>query len=201
MICPLCHSPHKELFDQDPQRHYYLCKTCGLVFVPRDELIAESLEKSRYEAHENNETDSGYRDYLTSIAIPISSQLKSGEKGLDFGCGRTKLLAEILLPQVVDSYDLYFHPDESLLEKKYDFIIMSEVIEHLRDPAETMKKLRSLSSKFFIKTKMYPEKEKFSSWFYKRDNTHVQFFNDTSFDQLAFREWKKIGNDLYLFTE
>jgi len=201
MTCPLCHSADNELFDQDPIRHYYLCKSCGLVFVPRNELISESLEKSRYDAHENSETDSGYREYLTSIAVSIRPHLKHGEKGLDFGCGRTKLLAEILSPQTIDSYDVYFHPEESLLEQNYDFIIMSEVIEHLRDPALTMKKLRTLSSKFFIKTKMYPDKEEFGSWFYKRDNTHVQFFNETSFNELKFKEWKKIGTDLYLFTE
>jgi transcription initiation factor TFIIIB Brf1 subunit/transcription initiation factor TFIIB len=201
MTCPLCYSSQNELFDQDKLRHYYLCQNCGLVFVPRNELISESSEKSRYDAHENAENNRGYRAYLTQIANSIRPHLKSGDHGLDFGCGRTKLLAEILTPHDIDSYDVYFHPDELLIQKKYDFIILSEVIEHLRDPAETMKKLRSLSSTFFIKTKMCPDKDKFSEWFYKRDHTHVQFFNDKSFDALGFKSWKKIGDDLYLFTE
>lgn len=201
MSCPLCLSRDEELFSQDKQRSYQLCRSCGLVFVPRTELVSLSAEKDRYESHENSETDDGYRKYLGTIADAIRKEVGPSDHGLDFGSGKTKLLAELLSPNPVESYDVYFHPDDSLLQKKYDFIVMSEVIEHLRDPRETMESLRNLSRKFFIKTKWYPEKEKFSEWFYKRDITHVQFFNETSFNALGFKSWKKIGGDLYLFTE
>lgn len=201
MSCPLCLSHDEELFSQDKKRSYQLCLGCGLVFVPRSELVSLSAEKDRYESHENSETDDGYRKYLGTIASAIKAEISPFDQGLDFGSGKTKLLAELLAPNSVESFDVYFHPDESLLQKKYDFIIMSEVIEHLRDPRATMQSLRKLSGKFFIKTKWYPDKEKFSEWFYKRDITHVQFFNETSFNALGFKSWKKIGGDLYLFTE
>jgi hypothetical protein len=201
MICPLCNCADHELFNRDKFRHYYLCSNCELVFVPRTELISQSVEKSRYEAHENSESDPVYYTYISKIAQDLRSHLKEGDNGLDFGCGRTKLLAKLLGPFNVDSYDIFFHPDDSLLNKKYKFIIMSEVIEHLRDPALTIKNLKTLSSTFFIKTKLYPQKEEFSSWFYKRDSTHVQFFNERSFDELKFSDWKKIGDDLYMFKE
>jgi SAM-dependent methyltransferase len=206
MICPLCGSVQSELFDKDKTRSFYQCGNCSLVFVPRDELITPDAEKHRYDAHENDETSSGYRDYLSGIAAQLQKYLKNGMTGLDFGSGRTKLLAELLSSEhVVDSYDVYFHPDLSFLNKKYDFIILSEVIEHLRDPVSELKKLKSILKPdgiLFVKTKLVPEKS-FSTWFYKRDITHVQFFSDDSFRHLSkkfgFEEASMIGEDLFLF--
>lgn len=194
-MCPLCGSD-SELYHQDKLRSYQQCKTCELVFVPRSELVTSDAEKTRYDSHE---IDNYYQTYLSTIAAAIMPYRRPHERGLDFGSGKTTSLGDII--GNVDSYDLFFRPDESLLLNKYDFIIMSEVIEHLREPHETMLRLRKLAPKFFIKTKLLPEKEKFADWFYKRDITHIQFFNEKSFNALGFREWKKIGEDIYLFTE
>lgn len=205
MICPLCSSTDLALFDRDKLRSFFQCKHCSLVFVPRSELIPADQEKKRYEAHENDDTDPGYRQYLTKIAQAISNKLKPGMKGLDFGSGRTKLLADLLAGFAVDSYDVFFYPDESLKQKTFDFIILSEVIEHLRDPdAEMvlMKKMIRPGGMLFVKTKLLPEKN-FSNWFYKRDITHVQFFSEASFEILSkkygFSTAEKIGEDLFLF--
>lgn len=194
-MCPLCGSI-SHLYFQDKQRSFQECDACKLVFVPRSELVTEYAEKSRYDAHE---IDKYYQTYLSTIAAAIMPHRKPDERGLDFGCGKTTALGDII--GNVESYDLFYRPDENLLNQKYDFIILSEVIEHLRNPKQTMEDLKKLASKFFIKTKLLPEKSKFPDWFYKRDITHVQFFNETSFNALGFREWKKIGEDIYLFTE
>jgi hypothetical protein len=204
MICPLCLHPDSAVIDQDKHRSFHQCSFCNLIFVPRDSLITEADEKKRYDAHENDENDSGYSDYLKDIAGSIQKYISPSETGLDFGSGRTKLLAKHLEPNLVLSFDIYFHPDFELLSKEFDFVILSEVIEHLRDPRSEMLKLASLGKKFFIKTKWYPETG-FSGWFYKRDITHVQFFHEKSFQELAkicgFKDFQKIGNDLYLFTK
>ncbi len=191
-MCPLC-SGSAHSYHQDKQRSYFECEKCGLVFVPREELIGSHAEKSRYDSHE---IDPGYQTYISTIAAAIMPHVK-GERGLDFGSGKTTILGDII--GNVDSYDIFYRPDETLLNRNYDYIIMSEVIEHLRNPKETMEMLRKLAPKFFIKTKLLPEKSKFENWFYKRDITHVQFFNPTSFDALGFAHWKKIGEDIYLF--
>jgi rubredoxin len=201
-MCPLCLAQESSLFDQDKFRSYLKCSTCGLVFVPRDSLISEDQEKERYEAHENGENQSGYIQYLSKIGEAIKPFLNEGDRGLDFGCGKTKLLAGLLAPHHVSSYDVYFHPQHELLNVTYDFVILSEVIEHLRDPRKEMLKLSS--PKIFIKTKFYPEVG-FNQWFYKRDKTHIQFFNPGSFDELAkingYKSWEKIGEDLYCFKK
>ena len=96
-----------------------------------------------------------------------------------------------------DSYDPFYFPDVSIWKKSYEFLVMNEVIEHLSDPAGTISKLRTiLTGPIFIRTKFYPETEKeFANWFYKRDATHVQFFNLKSLSQLG--TVKVIGEDLY----
>ena len=208
-MCPLCLNQKSELFDQDKQRRFLLCNSCDLVFVEREDLIPEDLEKKRYESHENSEEDVGYRNYLSKIANSIKGHLSSSDDGLDFGCGKTKMLEELLTPRSVKSYDVYFHPVEELLSQKYNFIILSEVIEHLRSPRETMLFLNDClkpQGQFFIKTKLRPEsRDDFSKWFYKRDITHVQFFNERSFQEFArmcdLKSPEKIGEDLFLFKK
>lgn len=191
MICPLCSSTSTQLFDQDKNRHYYICESCSLVSVPRDEHVSLGEEEQRYSSHENSEDDSGYISYLKGTRDQILPFLKSKALGLDFGCGKTELLSQLFLQEdfKVDSYDVFFHPHEDIWQKKYDFIILSEVIEHLREPLAIMKALSTIlqpSGQMFIKTKFYPESsEKFKNWFYKRDKTHVQFFNARSMEYLA----------------
>ena len=177
-----------------------------MVFVPRAELIPVEHEKSRYDAHES---DPGYKAYLSKISDPMCSYLKSNSFGLDFGCGKTKLLAKLLevKSHTVESYDVYFHPDKNLLEQQYDFVVMSEVIEHLRSPREELTQVISLlrpGGLLFIKTKILPEhKSLFSNWYYKRDITHVQFFSECAFGELSrifnLSKCELIGQDLYLF--
>ena len=208
MNCPLCLGDKVEQFDQDKIRRYLKCD-CGLIYVPRDELISETDEKKRYDSHQNSESDPGYRNYLKQIADAVLPFLDKNDEGLDFGCGRSLIMEELLQENglQISSFDLYFHPHRDLLQKKYHFLILSEVIEHLRDPREIMLNLKELlhpGGKIFIKTKWYPKTvQEFSQWFYKRDITHVQFFNESSFQELGrlleLEEILNLGNDLYLF--
>jgi len=206
MICPLCHHPESSLFDQDKFRTYYRCEACTVVYVPHEYFLKSNEEKGRYDAHQNN--DSSYEAYLSQIALNIFAHVSTEQQGLDFGCGATTLMQMIFARKSIklDSYDLYFFPNEKIWEGTYDFIIMSEVIEHLRNPLETMEKLAAClkpKGQIFIKTKFYPEnKQKFHEWFYKRDLTHIIFFNDMSLNRFASRlGFKKLKSlnlpDLY----
>ena len=210
-MCPLCLSQKTELFHQDKNRSFLKCLCCGLVFVPRSELVSLSEEKSRYDAHENSEDDLGYKNYLQTILHALRPHLKTADEGLDFGCGRTTLLSDLAQGEgfKVLSYDLFYHPEPEHFKRTYDFIILSEVIEHLRSPLETMLELRRLlrpGGRFFIKTKVYPEAPgHFAQWFYKRDITHVQFFTPSSFNELSqamgLSPHEDLGSDLYLFRD
>jgi SAM-dependent methyltransferase len=211
MKCPVCLSQKNSQYDQDKHRIYYLCEDCELIFVSRDKALPAIDEMKRYEAHQNTDHDPHYQAYLKQIVDSSLPHIKTKARGLDFGCGKTTLLSKIYndVGLLVDSYDVFFHPSEEIWQNKYDFIILSEVIEHLAQPREVMEKLNNLlnpGGKFFIKTKFYPENAiDFANWFYKRDLTHIQFFNPTSMQQLA-RHLKASGpvqlneQDLYLLS-
>lgn len=206
MICIVCDSQAR-VYTKDSDRSYFECQSCQLVFVPRNELISYEQEKARYDHHKNLESDAHYVSYLDKIAKGILPHVQTGATGLDFGCGRTKLLEEILNKNGVQvkSYDLYYFPESAHLKTKYDFIILSEVIEHLREPLFVMKELSSLlnpGGKIFVKTKFLPPREQFDRWFYKRDITHIQFFNTTSMKKIGelskLKNYQDLGDDLYL---
>ena len=189
--CPLCHSKACQFFDEDKFRKYFRCLTCSLVFVPRESILSITAEAERYEHHRNDENDINYRAYLSEIFHAIQPFIKKEQIGLDFGCGKTMLLAKIAAESgvIMDSYDLYFRPEEKIWEKKYDFVVMSEVIEHLSGPRDIMLRLKDLllpKGQIFIKTKFYmPDQSAFKNWFYKRDLTHVQFFDLASMSRLS----------------
>jgi len=164
-------------------------------------------ERARYEHHQNIVEDPGYLSYLSKIEQDCEPHLKKGDFGLDFGCGPSPLLGNIFSERgfATNSYDLFFNPYLEYQKSNYDFIILSEVIEHLRNPYDIMLELKGLlKSKgiIFIKTKLYPEKDLFHDWFYKRDLTHIQFFSEASLHSLAqnldMKFIGKVGSDLYL---
>ncbi len=207
--CPLCASKFIGDYSQDFLRHYCECQICGLIFVPRSELISMADEKLRYDDHKNSPDDSDYRSYLEKVFFLIKPHLQASDQGLDFGCGRSNVLQDLGAREniLIDSYDLFYHPNEKIWDRKYDFIILSEVIEHLRDPQEELKRLRMIlkeSGSLFIKTKLsLKTKMEFDNWFYKRDKTHIQFFNPSSFEKLSemfqFQLPEDLGQDLFLF--
>lgn len=209
MICPLCHDEKTNLYEKVRDRAYFQCQRCSLVFVPRSDLISSDLEKERYENHQNSEENSDYIKYLAAIAEKISSKVPKGSTGLDFGCGKSLLMEKILGQHgfSVSSYDLFFHPNETTLEKKYDFVLLSEVLEHLRDPYEELQKINGLlkqNGSLIIKTKLLTKEIKdFKNWFYRRDITHIQFFSEKSFLKLGhlfqFELYEEIGEDLFFF--
>lgn len=208
--CPLCQSD-SQLFSRDKNRSYQRCSCCDLVFVPREQILSPELEKQRYQFHHNDAEDAGYRAYLQNIFDQCSPFLTKDDQGLDFGCGYSKFLSRLFSENgfKTDAFDLYFHPDEEIWGHDYNFIVMSEVIEHLHTPLETMLRLNKLlkkSGQIFIKTKFLPESEnEFNNWFYKRDLTHVQFFNLASMNhlkiKLGFKSLLELSNDLYLMKD
>ncbi len=61
------------------------------------------------------------------------SYLSCSTCGLDFGCGRGPALAHMLRDAEfnVALYDSFFVPEEDVLDARYDFICVTEVVEHL----------------------------------------------------------------------
>ena len=118
--------------------------------------------------------------------------------GLDFGCGPCPVLTMIMgeMGFSMDYYDLFYFPKTEALERQYDFVTATEVVEHFCFPAKDFGRLCDLvkpGGYLAIMTSfLTPEAEKgFAQWYYRRDNTHVAFYKDSTFHQFAKRYgWK-----------
>jgi 2-polyprenyl-3-methyl-5-hydroxy-6-metoxy-1,4-benzoquinol methylase len=177
--------------------------------VPPDYHLGPDAEKTHYDNHRNIVDDPGYRMFLQRLAQPLIEQLAPASRGLDFGCGPGPALADILQQAgfSVQLYDLYYYPDNSVLDSKYDFITATEVIEHLAQPWQTLQMLWQLlqpGGTLGLMTKQVIDRRRFANWHYIRDPTHIAFYSRGTMIWLAERldaelEW--FGDDVVLLRK
>ena len=206
-LCLMCASENGKFFFKDKFRKYFKCSNCSLLFVPPEFHVSPEREKARYEEH-NNEPDSvGYSAFLERITLPIKESFKPPATGLDFGCGPTTVLADILKEDGfdMDVYDLFYAPEKHVLEKKFDFIVTTEVVEHLSKPLEVFEKLLSMllpGGMLAVMTRLHDDSIDFKGWHYKNDPTHISFFSVETFEWLSNQlgtTHRKIKRDIYVF--
>ncbi|OIQ19812.1 MAG: 2-polyprenyl-3-methyl-5-hydroxy-6-metoxy-1,4-benzoquinol methylase [Bacteriovorax sp. MedPE-SWde] len=198
MNCTLCHSSNTVVYTQLPTEQYFQCSDCSLIFQDPETYLDNVEEKARYETHENNPEDQGYRKFLSRVVDPLLERINKDDLGLDFGCGPGPTISVMLGEKgiTVDNYDLYFMPETELVENKYDFITSTEVFEHFYKPGEEFEKVWSLlkpGGLLGVMTVFYPDSvEKFHSWWYKNDPTHVCFFSPEAFEFIAQKYGAKL---------
>ncbi|WP_462326151.1 class I SAM-dependent methyltransferase [Desulfoplanes sp.] len=197
MHCPLCHYDDIGLFFSDRFREYFRCSRCSLVFVPSSFHLDPAAEKARYDTHENDPGDVGYRRFLSRLTRPLQALVPVGSHGLDFGSGPGPTLSTMLeeAGYCMDIYDKYYAPDTDLLTRTYDFITATEVVEHLRDPAGELERVWAClrpGGVLGIMTKLVLGRDVFATWHYIRDPTHISFFSRPTFSWLA----KQLGAGL-----
>lgn len=194
MQCPLCLEEKNEVYFQDKVRSYQRCLLCDLVFVPSQYFLSANDEKARYDLHDNNPNDDGYKQFLSQLLTPMLSLLKSGDKGLDFGSGPEPALAALFRSHQfnVALYDPFFANTPQVLSRQYNFITASEVIEHLHNPAvvfEQLFEMLSTGGVLGVMTKNQVSKSAFPNWWYKNDPTHVCFYSEATFTWIQ-QKWK-----------
>jgi SAM-dependent methyltransferase len=172
--CQLCNAK-STLFYKD---EFYKCSCCKAIFRPKEKLLDNKKEKQRYDNHTNNANDSGYQNFVKPITNSILNEFKSGDMGLDFGCGKDSPIIKILEENnyKIAKYDIFFHNDKKAIEQKYDYIACCEVIEHFYNPKKEFELLKSLLKKdgvLYLMTGIYSDEMDFSKWWYKNDLTHV----------------------------
>ena len=205
--CVLCGSDKTQPYYSNENSSYFQCLVCELVFTPKRFHLNNADEKSRYDLHQNNPDDAGYRQFLSTVFDPVEKHLTPNAKGLDFGCGPGPTLSVMFEEQgyKVDLFDKFYANDRSIFNNTYDFITATEVAEHLNNPGDELTKLFNMLSAggvLAIMTKILDDQIEFKSWYYKNDPTHICFFSQNTMHHLA-KTWgvraQFYGSDVILF--
>ncbi|MGS2722294.1 class I SAM-dependent methyltransferase [Porticoccus sp. GXU_MW_L64] len=208
-LCPLCSAADCQPYHQDKFHHYLCCNRCQLVFVPPNQHLSPEQEKAEYDLHQNDIDDPGYRRFLSRLFTPLSERLPTGGEGLDFGCGPGPALAAMFreVGHSISLYDCFYYPDSRVLDKQYDFIVATEVVEHLSQPGLELQRLWGLLKPggwLGVMTKLVIDRDAFRQWHYKNDKTHICFFSRETFQWLA-GQWgasvEFVGADVILLQK
>lgn len=189
--CPLCREPAR-LFCSDRSRDFYRCEQCELISVDPASHLSPEAERANYDLHQNDPADARYRGFLNQLVTPLLARLQPGMEGLDFGCGPGPALSAMLREagMVMSDYDPLFAPDAALLDRQYDFVTCTEVVEHFNHPATAWPQLAACvrpGGWLGIMTWLVPDldPEHFRRWGYKGEPSHVSFYRPATMDWLG----------------
>ena len=190
IACPLCKSINSSKFYKDKFREYLCCASCDFVFVPKVYHLSKTDEKLRYDTHNNDPYDDRYRAFLSQLLKPLLERIPEKSSGLDFGSGPGPTLSLMLeeYGHTMELYDKFYADNDSVFDKKYDFITATEVLEHLSEPMEEISRLSGILSNqgyLAVMTQILTSQIEFSSWYYKNDPSHIGFFTKKSLNFLA----------------
>lgn len=198
--CPLCNSKdlnlriYKNHFNQLANKisnlRYFECQECRLISLDPAHHLLSTDERARYELHQNSPHDLEYREFLNRLLVPLLASLRPGMRGLDYGCGPAPTISVMLHEQgyQVENYDPFFFPRHFKSIEQFDFITCTEVIEHFYNPAQEFAQITSLLKKggiLALMTQVFEGQLDFEDWWYRRDPTHVSFYQPTTFEWLS----------------
>ena len=192
MTCPLCLNPGPGAFATVDDVAYRRCATCDLVFAEPMYHLSPAVERARYETHQNDPRDAGYRTFLDRMAGPLIERLAPGARGLDYGSGPGPTLSFMLEERgfPTRTYDPFFAPDPEPLEQRYDFVTCTETAEHFFEPFrefEMLDRLLRPGGWLGVMTGVLTDDIDFTSWWYARDPTHVAFYAPETLEWIADR--------------
>ncbi len=208
ILCTLCGSL-ANFYARFRDIGYYKCSKCQSVMMDPGSYLSSEKEKYRYDQHNNDVNDSGYRNFVKPLVEAVKHYYSPEDSGLDYGAGPGPVTAVILGEQgySIELYDPFYHPAQKVLNLKYDYIICCEVIEHFKKPAEEFAQLRFLlkeNGSIFCMTEMFDDNLDFMSWHYKNDPTHLFFYHEKAIswikENYCFKEAKIRGRLIHLLV-
>ncbi len=188
--CPVCERGQLEDFQVVKAQQYLRCQVCEATLLAQACRLSASEERAIYDFHENETEDPGYRKFLSKLTEPLLERLEPGMAGLDFGCGPGPALAGMLTEagMAMSLYDPFFHDSAQALERQYDFLTCTEVVEHLHQPAQVFRQMDGLLKPggwLGVMTCFQTDDARFANWHYRRDPTHVVFYREHTLAVIA----------------
>ena len=199
MTCLVCEQDHARPFMKVDGRAYWRCDHCLATFLEPAQQPTLATERAEYDLHQNKPDDPGYRRFLGQLTEPLLAELASPSEGLDFGCGPGPALHQMMQTKghEVTLWDPLYYPDPQALERDYDFVTATEVVEHFHRPAGSFRQLHTLvrpGGLLGLMTRLQTDDARFAGWNYRRDPTHVVFYRRETLEWLALRHgWKVIA--------
>ena len=149
--------------------------------------LTPAQEEAHYKKHNNNPLDVGYQKFVSPVVKTILNHFTKNDNGLDFGSGTGSAVVKMLQDKEynISQYDLFFHPDKTVLQQQYNYISCTEVAEHFKNPHGEFKQLRDLllpNGKLILMTELLDDNQDFENWYYKNDSTHVFFYHPKTFE-------------------
>ena len=186
MICPLCQHVATPFL----KKEFYHCPHCAGIFRDRNNLISSQEERRRYEQHNNDVEDPGYQQFVSPITSYVLSTFSPRSAGLDFGAGPGPVICKVLKDKGYNilPYDPFFANYKTLLDRKYDYIVCCEVMEHFHHPRHEWSRLyHMLEPEGMVvgMTHLYSGEIDFASWYYKNDPTHVFIYQAATIEYIA----------------
>lgn len=184
--CPLCHSQSNRFYKNE----FLICENCEGIFRMKEYLPSTDKERARYEFHNYDLEDEGYKNFVSPITNSILNNYTDLENGLDFGAGKLSIISSILRKNNyrVSLYDPFYHNNKELLRLQYDYIICCEVMEHFHNPANEFELLYDLlkpNATLYCMTNIYDDSIDFGKWYYKNDITHTFFYQEKTIKWIA----------------
>ncbi len=176
-----------------PKTHilFHECPFCEVIYKDKIHYPTYLQEKKTYDDHHNSTENIGYVNFLNNFIDSAVLPFKKQGSILDFGSGPVPVLQSLLTHSgdfEVDIYDPHYAIDFKF-DQSYDIITATEVIEHLKDPVESFKLLKSLLKDdgiISIMTLFHGQNHaQFLDWFYIRDVTHLVFYTPKTLEVIA----------------
>lgn len=150
-----------------------------------------NLERQHYGRAQKKSKQKQLSQFILPLLDQISQQQTGKLNGLNFGRILDKKSQQTILNtgNLVNQYDPFFAADQSVLKQLYDFVCCYRVFEHFRHPHREWLLLNQLVKPggwLAISTPLLTDKDHFTKWHYKNNPTHVSFYQQSTFEYLAF---------------
>ena len=210
--CKICNSSNCKFAFNAKGFELFKCENCNFVFVeplPSNEIIADIYRSEYFDKGKYIDDFATKMEYNRRIKL-IQNAILGRSKILDFGCASGDFvnftgekyqifgvdisddaihLAKKKYPQFGSRF--LFFKDFDCSNEKFDAIVLWDVIEHVKNPTETLKNLKKYLNKngvFILSTPnigSLTAKLFRSKWAFMTPPEHLCFFDKKSIEKLA----------------